>query len=284
MKTSKKILIAFAIFFTAFSFFPAYAQTVEYPSGYSVDSDLDGLTDEGERQLFKTDPNNPDTDGDGYFDGAEILNSSDPLDGNSSLDVKPVGGKVELSWPWYITRATALVSFALLYVVIFLGLSIRLPLLNKLINPANSFKVHAWLSVHALLFALAHGASLLFDKFLDFSLVSVFIPFASEYEAEMVGLGTVAFYLMFLLIVTSYFRHMMSRRIWRISHFLNIILYVLIVLHATSIGTDIKNPGIIRNIFVTANAILIPLFVLNLSYQLYTAIKRKIHSGEDIVS
>lgn len=42
------------------------------------DQDQDGITDTDER-LFQTDPKNPDTDGDGYLDGAEIQNGYNPL-------------------------------------------------------------------------------------------------------------------------------------------------------------------------------------------------------------
>jgi len=43
-----------------------------------IDSDHDGLSDAMEL-LYKTDPNNPDTDGDGYMDGDEVANGYDPL-------------------------------------------------------------------------------------------------------------------------------------------------------------------------------------------------------------
>ncbi|OGZ35265.1 MAG: hypothetical protein A3A94_01460 [Candidatus Portnoybacteria bacterium RIFCSPLOWO2_01_FULL_43_11] len=42
------------------------------------DSDEDGLLD-WEEAIYKTNPNNPDTDGDGYFDGEEIASGYDPL-------------------------------------------------------------------------------------------------------------------------------------------------------------------------------------------------------------
>lgn len=43
-----------------------------------IDSDKDGLTD-WQEEIYKTDPNNPDTDGDGYSDGEEVLSGYDPL-------------------------------------------------------------------------------------------------------------------------------------------------------------------------------------------------------------
>ncbi len=45
----------------------------------TLDSDNDGLTDYEERNVYKTDPNKNDTDGDGYSDGIEIRNGYNPL-------------------------------------------------------------------------------------------------------------------------------------------------------------------------------------------------------------
>ena len=44
----------------------------------SIDTDHDGVVDYDELTLYHTDPLNPDTDGDGYTDGAEILAGYDP--------------------------------------------------------------------------------------------------------------------------------------------------------------------------------------------------------------
>lgn len=44
----------------------------------AVDSDNDGISDVDERTLFKTDPDNPDTDEDGVTDGVEIMRGYNP--------------------------------------------------------------------------------------------------------------------------------------------------------------------------------------------------------------
>lgn len=51
-----------------------------------IDSDNDGLTDEQEKKLG-TDPHNPDTDGDGLFDGEEVnVYHTDPLNPDTDGD------------------------------------------------------------------------------------------------------------------------------------------------------------------------------------------------------
>ena len=52
-----------------------------------VDTDDDGLTDRDEAVVFKTDPNNPDTDGDTYLDGDEVRNGYDPKGSGKILDL-----------------------------------------------------------------------------------------------------------------------------------------------------------------------------------------------------
>ncbi len=43
-----------------------------------IDTDNDGLSNYEEIYIYHTDPNNPDTDGDGYTDGDEVKNGYDP--------------------------------------------------------------------------------------------------------------------------------------------------------------------------------------------------------------
>jgi hypothetical protein len=60
------------------------ARTEKNRKEVEKDLDEDGISDYDEMNIYKTDPNNADSDGDGYIDGAEILSGFNPL--NSSLD------------------------------------------------------------------------------------------------------------------------------------------------------------------------------------------------------
>lgn len=52
-----------------------------------VDTDLDGLTDRDEVKVFKTDPNNPDSDGDTFLDGNEVRAGYDPKGDGRLLEI-----------------------------------------------------------------------------------------------------------------------------------------------------------------------------------------------------
>ena len=252
-------------------------KTVDYQNGPAVDLDVDGLTDEGEKQIYKTDPTKADTDGDGWSDGVEVLSGSNPLDKSSfvgdasSFENAGIAGenKKETPWAWYISRSSGLLAFALLYLSMFLGLTIRIPSMRKLFAPLYSLQWHCFIALHATLLALLHGVVLVLDKFTGFDLIDVLVPFSSHYEPGLVALGILGFYLMIMLTVTSYARKTLSYNFWRSLHFTNIGLYIIVVIHALYLGTDIKIP-LVKGIFLGANVLLALLIVLNIVARIQT--------------
>ncbi|NTU66518.1 MAG: hypothetical protein HGB08_01185 [Candidatus Moranbacteria bacterium] len=266
----------------------AFAETkIDYNGQPVLDSDLDGLTDEGEKQIYRTDSNNPDTDGDGILDGAEAIGGGDPMDASSPRAKEVVTNntyKIEKdpSWPWYIIRSFGMVSFLLLYVSIFLGIAIRFPGLRRLINPAYSLDIHRLISVQALFFALFHGLAGMWDKYINLTLKDVFIPFASSYEPGMMALGTIAMYLMVALIVSSYLKSRIPYGAWRAIHSLNFFLYAFSFVHAIHLGTDLQS-GVLRTVFIYANALLMALLIMSISLRAFNSYKsRRAENYEDI--
>ncbi len=261
------------------------APVVNYEGQDPMDSDLDGLTDQGEIQIYGTDPKKEDSDGDGYLDGVEVISGSNPVDAVSNPT--SIGSQTatqqfeaaetiqdETPWPWYVSRMSGLIAFVLLFISIFLGLTLRVPFLRKFFSPLYATNAHCWISLQATIFALIHGGVLTLDKFLDFSFSDVFIPFSSKFEPGLVALGIFSLYLMIILVATSYGKKFMSQKMWRAVHFSNIILYVIVVMHAYYLGTDMKN-DIIRNIFIYSNLALVLLMLANMFLRIKEKIARK---------
>jgi len=220
-----------------------------------------------------------DTDGDGFFDITE-----DTL-GTSSTDPKIFPGmpleqelnpivKEDNPWPWYIVRVSGLVAFALLYLSIFLGLTIRIPILHKMFAPLYAMQGHCWIAFQAILFAFIHGIMLMFDTYTKFRLVDVFIMYASPIEPGLVALGIAAFYLMIIVTASSYARKHISQKMWRTLHFANIFLYVFVLIHAYKLGTDMENE-VVKIIFMSANGFLILFMFFNMFVKIVQGIRRK---------
>lgn len=68
----------------------------------AFDSDSDGLIDYDELNVFHTNPDNPDTDGDGMNDGAEVRAGTNPLDRSSVFALRActvaVNGSRQITW------------------------------------------------------------------------------------------------------------------------------------------------------------------------------------------
>lgn len=259
----------------------ALPNSVSYPDGPILDSDLDGLTDIGETTIFKTDPANPDSDSDGWYDGTEVLAATDPLDATSPSATTVITSEpssVPTPWVWYVTRASGLVAFAFAWVVVFLGIAVRLPGLKSILRPAYSLSVHYTLAVQTLFFALFHGISFLFDPFILPTLSDAFIPFhisASKIDPLSLALGILALYGFIMLVITSWIKPMIPQRLWRITHFLNIFVYAAVIAHALLLGTDMQVP-LYRNIFIGANIFLMSLLLINFALKLAGVIRRTI--------
>jgi hypothetical protein len=68
---------------------------------FHADSDGDGLSDQAELGAFGTDPDLPDTDGDGQLDGAEAVAGTDPMNPASRFkinELRVVGSGREITW------------------------------------------------------------------------------------------------------------------------------------------------------------------------------------------
>ncbi len=61
-------------------------------TGLAGDTDVDGLSNDDEINIYGTDPTNPDTDGDGLTDGAEVALGTEPLDEDTDGDFVCDGG------------------------------------------------------------------------------------------------------------------------------------------------------------------------------------------------
>ncbi|MEI7426111.1 MAG: ferric reductase-like transmembrane domain-containing protein [Candidatus Moraniibacteriota bacterium] len=184
----------------------------------------------------------------------------------------------EIPWAGYFARAGGLVAFLLLYFSIFFGLAIRLPILKNLLAPVYSFSLHKIISVQAFIFVLLHVLFFFGDKYLDFGFKDIFVPFASVYKSEIVALGVFGMYIMFFLIISTYLRRFLTYAVWRAMHFLNIILYIFIVIHAYYLGSDLQG-GYLQKIFIGLNIFLAIIFILALIIKLKNAIMAKTNAN-----
>jgi predicted ferric reductase len=88
--------------------------------------------------------------------------------------------------------------------------------------PWRSFKLftlHNWTGYLALAAALLHPSILLFSSAPRFRAIDVVVPLWSPVQPTSNTLGAVSLYMVVIVVVTSYFRRVFGRRLWKAIHY-----------------------------------------------------------------
>lgn len=144
---------------------------------------------------------------------------------------------------WYLSRASALVGFVLLWLSVVMGLLMSNRLARLWPGGPLAFDLHAFTSLLGLTFAVFHALILLGDRYVAYSLASLLVPFASAaYRPVWIGLGQAALYLLVLVTASFYVRRFIGQRTWRQIHFLTFVVFVLVLAHGVTSGTETGTP------------------------------------------
>ena len=267
-KTKIALIIGITVVLVGLAYF-AYVSYAQTPDNYVKDSDYDGLSDYAEINVYHTNPNNPDTDGDGYLDSAEVLIGSNPLDPHDPADYLTtsavqnalvVTAATISSLPWYIARSAGIASYILMFLIVILGIGMTTGSIYSYINPVKSWLIHKYLGLAVGITLLIHIFSLLFDKFMNFGLKDVLIPFYSNFSPIFMSLGILGFYILLIVIFTSLWIRLKYKRTWRSVHYFVYALFVFSLFHGLFIGTD-SNTLLMRIVYISTGLIFLILII-----------------------
>jgi sulfoxide reductase heme-binding subunit YedZ len=137
---------------------------------------------------------------------------------------------------WYASQATGIVSLVLYTIVMLFGITVAgqgtVPGLPRF----SVVALHRSISLLSIVFLAVHIGTALLDSYVNISVVSSVIPFASSYETLWIGLGAVAVDLMIALTVTSLLRRRINPRIWRYVHWLAYAFWPVVIAHTIGLG------------------------------------------------
>lgn len=138
---------------------------------------------------------------------------------------------------WNVIRSAGITAYFLLFLAVFAGITLRLPVqLRKWKAPILFIHQHAgWL---AFLFSIVHGLLLLFDRYLPYTISEVFIPFSAKNEPLLSGLGTVVFYVILIVLLSSDFMMRIGKRVWKYLHMSTYPAFFIALLHGYFQGTS----------------------------------------------
>jgi predicted ferric reductase len=164
-----------------------------------------------------------------------------------------------------LSRTTALVAYALLWLSMALGVSISNKLSRIWPGGPAAADLHRYASLLGLVFAVAHVLVLL-GAALGYSIDKALLPFAgSSYRPFWVGLlGKLSLYLMALVGLSFFVRARLGHRAWRRIHYLSFAVFLLALIHGLFAGTDTPAPWAL-GMYAASGAVLLGLTIYRLS-------------------
>jgi predicted ferric reductase len=125
----------------------------------------------------------------------------------------------------------------------------------------NYFRLHNWCGYVALVASILHPLTLLLNKTPKFRLMELVYPVHSPSQPLENTIGAIALYLVAIVVVTSYFRIRLGRRLWKAFHFTIYFAVIALFFHSLLTDPDLKNAPVDwfdgGKIFVEACVILI---------------------------
>lgn len=142
---------------------------------------------------------------------------------------------------WHLSRASGIVAWFLLSLGVLWGLLLSTRLLRHIDRPAWLLDLHKWLGTLTWAVTGIHLVTLVADSYVHFSLVDLFVPFASHWKPAPVAWGIIAFYLIVVVQVTSRWMKRLPRALWHAVHLASYPAFALVAVHAFSAGSDASN-------------------------------------------
>ncbi len=144
---------------------------------------------------------------------------------------------------WYVTRASGIIAYLLLWLSMLLGLGVTSKFFDRLLDRVFTYDFHQFISLLSIAFVVLHVAVLMVDRYMPYSIWQILVPFISPYRPFWVGVGVIGFYLTLLVTVTFYLRKRIGMHAFRVIHVLSLVGYVGATLHGIYAGTDSPLPA-----------------------------------------
>ena len=155
---------------------------------------------------------------------------------------------------WQVARAGGLVVYGLLAASTIWGLAVSTRLLGRWPAPGWTLDLHRYLGGLAMAFTGIHLAALLLDTYVQFDLLDLLVPLASDWRPGAVAWGVVAVYLLVAVQATSLGRRHLPHRLWRRIHLAAFPLLLAATAHLLTAGSDRANPAVLALLTTTAAA------------------------------
>lgn len=140
---------------------------------------------------------------------------------------------------WALGRGNGVVALAFLTLSVALGVASRSGRPLFALPRFGVADVHRFVALAATLLVALHVGLLFLDPYAKLRVIDFLVPFLGAYRPLWQGLGTVAFGLLIIVIVSSMLRHRLGLRVFRAVHWTTYLLWPIALAHALGNGTDV---------------------------------------------
>ncbi|PRA02083.1 ferric reductase [Paenibacillus sp. MYb63] len=161
---------------------------------------------------------------------------------------------------WNIIRISGIAAYVMLFAGVFLGIAQGMPM-AKGKPKADMFKWHTRTTWLAFGLGLVHALTLYIDHYSPFTWGELLIPFTASVHPIGSGLGTLAFYGLVIVLLSSDLRNKLGRKWWFMFHMLSYPVFIGLLVHGMVTGTDSGNI-IMRMMYVFTGLSIVGITVL----------------------
>jgi predicted ferric reductase len=147
---------------------------------------------------------------------------------------------------WYLARTAGVVAYVLLWASVALGVAIKNKMAQVWPGGPRAVDLHQFASLFALTVAVFHALILLGDRYANYSIAQILIPFAIPGRlSPWFGVGQLAFYVMLPVAFSFYARRFIGFKVWRLIHYASFVVYLFVTVHSLWSGTDATTPAML---------------------------------------
>ncbi|MHA7582101.1 ferric reductase-like transmembrane domain-containing protein [Paenibacillus vandeheii] len=141
---------------------------------------------------------------------------------------------------WNIIRISGIAAYLLLFTGVFLGIAQGMPI-AKGKPKAAMYTWHTRTTWLAFGLGIVHALTLYIDHYSPFTWSELLIPFTASVHPIGSGLGTLAFYGLVIVLLSSDLRNKFGRKWWFMFHMLSYPVFIGLLFHGMVTGTDSGN-------------------------------------------
>lgn len=139
---------------------------------------------------------------------------------------------------WALGRGTGITALVFLTISVALGVATRSGRRLVTLPRFAVADVHRFAALAGTTLVLLHLALLFFDPYAQLRLVDFVMPFLGSRRPVWLGLGTLAFDVLVVVVLSSLLRRRLGVRIFRAIHWTTYALWPMALVHALGNGTD----------------------------------------------